>query len=107
MYIILISVFQVFKVLKLDGDNQEQAPGIVDDGMSAADANLLISQIKKNKEYTERAEDDNLWTIVSKAYKRNYSRVLKRTNKKVVLEAKSSVSNKEKEELEKLMNDNK
>lgn len=76
-------------------------------GMSDQDASRLIRQLNKNKDLTERLANDTLFTIVSKAYKRNYGRILLK-NKKSVKEAtaKEDVTDKQKAVLKKLMEDN-
>lgn len=72
-------------------------------GMSNDEAQRLIRQLNKDKNLNERNSADTLFSIVSKAYKRNYARVLLR-NKKVVNESgKDAVSDKEKESIKKLL----
>jgi len=72
----------------------------VNSGMSTADANALINQLKKNKDLTQPLDSDTLFTRVSKAYKRSYSRVLHRTSKvSRPVKKKAGVTSKEKEQL--------
>lgn len=49
-----------------------------DQGLSANQANNLINRLKDDDSLKEVTENDTLFTIVSKAYKRNYGRVLVR-----------------------------
>lgn len=75
--------------------------GFVDDSPSDSSQELSAEDLKRNRELLdalakdqelEPKGDDSLWTILSKAYKRNYSRVLKRKNdlgeQKTIIEKK-------------------
>lgn len=59
------------------GDNSNQ---LRDQGMSAGAADDLINALDKNQDQTIANEEDSLFNVVSKAYKRNYSRVLLRSS---------------------------
>lgn len=53
-----------------------------DQGMSTEQANALINRLKRDKSLSEQSEADTIFTVVSKAYKRNYDKVLVRNRKK-------------------------
>jgi hypothetical protein len=88
----------------LEGDNNYDNQ-LVDQGMSTDDAGKLIKALNDDDAYTKRVDSDSLWKIVSKAYHRNYGRVLMRSGDFIVKEAptKQSEKDKEKAELRKLM----
>jgi predicted GIY-YIG superfamily endonuclease len=75
---------------------------------TGVDNSSLLKSLKNNKELTERLAGDNLFTIVSKAYKRNYGRVLSRNVSGVSskVKAKKVVTDKEKEQLKILLESN-
>jgi hypothetical protein len=56
--------------------------GSQDSGMSGSQVKSLLKNLKKERKDLEPTKSDTLFSIVSKAYKRNYSRVLLRNQAK-------------------------
>ena len=81
--------------------------GIVpSNGMNAGQVDQMLEAIKKDKNL-DPLESDTLWTVISKAYKRNYSRVLRRNtisdDGDVTNTSKPKKKTKEQKELQKLL----
>ena len=75
-----------------------------DDSLAGSKADDLINALSKDDSYTERGENDTLWVIVSKAYKRNYSRVLfKKADLEEKEEVKKEISDDQKNTIESLL----
>jgi hypothetical protein len=89
------------------GDDSDT--GLSDSGMSKNQVNSLLKNLKKKKGELEPTEDDTLFSIVSKAYKRNYSRVLKRVGGTKVVQGRNGsakINDKDKSELKNILESN-
>jgi hypothetical protein len=77
--------------------------------MSTQEVESLLNRLRKGKKELDRQKADTLFTIVSKAYKRNYDRVLKRAQASVNAEEESinyeDVEESDKEKLKALLED--
>ncbi|MDP7320030.1 MAG: hypothetical protein QF441_05445 [Bacteriovoracaceae bacterium] len=78
-----------------------------DQNMSTQEVESLLKRLRKGKKELDRQKADTLFTIVSKAYKRNYDRVLKRAQASVTSEEESinyeDVEESDKEKLKALL----
>lgn len=80
-----------------------------DSGLSNNQVDALLKNLKKEKNELMRNEDDTIFSIVSKAYKRNYSRVLKRNESAArVIKARKEpkINDKDKQQLKQLLEAN-
>ncbi|MBD64507.1 MAG: hypothetical protein CME62_04835 [Halobacteriovoraceae bacterium] len=82
-----------------------------DQGMSTSEAERIVNAYENNDSLSQVEEGDTLFTIVSKAYKRNYDRVLtlrsdlEDKNREVIDEDEGEISKKEREKLKDLLMD--
>ena len=94
----------------VSGDSNLSSGGsLQDSGMSKTQINSLLKNLDRSKQDLEPNKDDTIFSIVSKAYKRNYSRVLRRSTSAKVMQGReepAKINDKDKSELKDLLEAN-